>query len=187
VKANDLKPGMALDIDSQIWLVVKTEHVKPGKGPAFIQAKLKNLHSGSNIEKRLRTSEDVSRIELDRREFEYLYSDNTGAVFMDTGNYEQTVVNESVLGDALLYIKPNTPTTALVHNGNVVSVDLPAAVDLEVTDTPPGIKNATATNQLKEAELETGLKTRVPPFINVGETVRVSTESGEYLSRVSSG
>ena len=184
MKANDLRPGMALNMDGQLWLTVKTDHVKPGKGPAFVQAKLKNLASGANIEKRLRTSEDVDQVNLDRREIEYLYSDNSGAIFMDQETYEQSTVAEDVLGDALLYIKPNTPVTGLVYNGNVISIDLPAAVDLEVKDTPPGIKNATATNQLKEAELETGLKTRVPPFISNGETVRVSTADGTYLSRV---
>ena len=184
MKANDLKPGMAVNQDGQIWLIVKTEHVKPGKGPAFLQAKLKNLKSGQNIDKRLRTSEDVDQVDLDRREIEYLYTDGSGAVFMDQETYDQSTVPDEVLGDALLYVKPNTPVIGLVYNGNVISIDLPAAVDLEVTDTPPGIKNATATNQLKEATLETGLKTRVPPFIGVGETVRVNTETGEYLSRV---
>ena len=187
MKANDLRPGMAIEVESQIWLIVKTEHVKPGKGPAFVQAKLKNLQTSQNIDKRLRSAEDINRVDLDRREIEYLYSDSSGAVFMDQQTYEQTTVSDDVLGDALLYVKPNTPVVGLVYNNNVISIDLPAAVDLEVTDTPPGIKNATATNQLKEATLETGLKTRVPPFINTGEMIRVSTESGEYLSRVSTG
>ncbi len=184
MKSNDLKPGMALDIDGQLWICTKTEHVKPGKGPAFVQAKLKNVQTGQNVEKRLRTSEDVNQVNLDRREMEYLYSDGSGAVFMDSESYEQATIPEDVLGDALLYIKPNTPVVGLVYQGNVVSIDLPAAVDLEVTDTPPGIKGATATNQLKEATLETGLKTRVPPFIANGQVVRVSTEDGSYLSRV---
>ena len=186
MKANDLKPGKALDIDNQLWICVKTEHVKPGKGPAFVQAKLKNIQTGQNVEKRLRTSEEVNQVNLDRREMEYLYSDSTGAVFMDNETYDQTTIAADVLGDALLYIKPNTPVTGLVYQEQVISVDLPAAVDLEVSDTPPGIKGATATNQLKEATLETGLKTRVPPFITNGQVVRVSTEDGAYLSRVSS-
>ena len=186
MKSNDLKPGMAVNMDGQVWLVVRTEHVKPGKGPAFVQAKLKNLVSGSNIEKRLRTSEDVDQINLDKREIEYLYSDGSGAVFMDNETYEQISIDPEVLGDALQYVKPNNTITGLVYNGGVISIDLPSSVDLEVTDTPPGIKGATATNQLKEATLETGLKTRVPPFITIGETIRVSTSTGEYLSRVTS-
>ena len=171
-------------MDGQIWLVVSYEHVKPGKGPAYAQVKLKNLQTGSNIEKRFRSGEVVDQINLDRREMEYLYSDNTGAVFMDSETYDQHTIPAEVLGESLEYIKPNTVINGLVYNGTVLSVELPAAVDLEVTDTPPGIKGATATNQLKEATLETGLVTRVPPFIANGDVVRVSTTTGEYLSRV---
>lgn len=184
MKANDLKPGMAIVDNGQIFLVVRTEHVKPGKGPAFVQAKIKSLQTGQNLDKRLRTSEDVESTTLDRRQAEYLYSDSSGAIFMDNETFEQFTIPADVLGDALLYVKPNTTIESLVHNGNVVTIELPAAVDLQVTDTPPGIKNATATNQLKEATLETGLKTRVPPFISNGEMIRVSTDTGEYLSRV---
>ena len=184
MKASDLKPGMALNLDGQIWLVTNTEHVKPGKGPAYTQAKLKNLQTGSNVEKRLRSAEDVDQVNLDRREIEYLYSDANDHVFMDAETFEQFPIPEDVMGGKILYIKPNTKINGLFYGGNCLSVELPSAVDLEVTDTPPGIKNATATNQLKEATLETGLKTKVPPFIGNGETVRVSTESGEYLSRV---
>jgi elongation factor P len=184
MKANDLKPGIAVSIDGQIWQVVNTEHVKPGKGPAFVQAKLKNLMTGSNQEKRLRTSDDLDQAILDRRDVEYLYSEGDGdGVFMDTETYDQTTIPADTLGDALQYCKPNEQILGLFHEGRCVSVELPSSVELEVTDTPPGIKNATATNQLKEATLETGLKTRVPPFINNGETIKVSTSTGEYLSR----
>lgn len=184
MKANDIRNGIAITIDGNVWVVVKNEHVKPGKGPAFVQVKLKNVATGSHIEKRLRTSEEVDATDLDRRDIEYLYSDGTGAIFMDNETYDQLTVNEDLLGNALDFVKPNTSITGLFHNGNVISIELPAAVDLEVTDTPPGIKDATKTNQLKEATCETGLKTKVPPFIKVGETVRVSTDTGEYLSRV---
>ncbi|WP_432799115.1 elongation factor P [Poriferisphaera sp. WC338] len=184
MKANEIRPGMALNIEGNIWLVVKIDHVKPGKGPAFIQTKLKNLQTGANNEKRFRSAEDVDGVNLDRRDIEYLYSDNTGAVFMDMESYEQSTVPADVLGDALLYTKPNQQITGLVYNGNVMSVELPAAVDLEITDTPPGVKNATVTNVMKEATCETGLKTRVPDFINQGEMIRVSTVTGEYMSRV---
>ncbi len=184
MKSQELKPGMAINLDGQVWLVTNISHVKPGKGPAYTQAKLKNLTSGNNVEKRFRSGEDVDQIDLDRREVEYLYSDASGAVFMDCETFDQLTIPDDVLGDALLYIKPNTTIIGLFYNGNPMSVELPAAVDLEVTDTPPGIKNATATNQLKEAVLETGLKTRVPPFITNGQVVRVSTETGEYLSKV---
>lgn len=184
MKATDIRPGMAIEENGAIWLVTKYDHVKPGKGPAFAQIKLKNLITGQNVEKRFRTAEEVNQITLDKRQLEYLYSDASGAVFMDNETYDQITIEGETLGDTLLYIKPNSSVTGLVYNGNVVSIDLPSTADLVVSDTPPGIKNATATNQLKEATLETGLKTRVPPFINIGETVRVSCETGEYLSRV---
>ncbi|MEQ9461148.1 MAG: elongation factor P [Phycisphaeraceae bacterium] len=183
MKANDVRTGNALEMDGQLWLVVKLDHVKPGKGPAYTQVKLKNLQTGNHIEKRLRGSDEVTEAVLDRREMEYLYDDASGSVFMDNETYEQFTVPKDILGDTILYLKPNTPVTALVYQGNVMSINPPAAVELEVKDTPPGIKGATATNQPKEAILETGLKTRVPAFVNNGDTVKISTDSGEYLGR----
>ena len=187
MKSQDLRNGMALGLDGQVWLVVKYEHVKPGKGPAYTQVKLKNIATGAHQEKRLRSGEDVEQVSLDRREIEYLYSDASGAVFMDCETYDQSTLPPDVLGDALVYLKPNTAVTGLVYDGKIMSIDLPPVVDLEITETAPGIKGATATNQLKEAVCETGLKTRVPPFIKQGEVVRISTETGEYLSRVTEG
>ncbi len=184
MKSQEIRPGMAINLDGQVWLVVDITHVKPGKGPAYTQAKLKSLTSGKNVDKRFNSGEEIEDINLDRREVEYLYSDADGAVFMDCQTYDQLTISADILDDTLLYIKPNNTITALFFNGNPMTVELPAAVDLEVTETPPGIKNATATNQLKEAVLETGLKTRVPPFINNGQIVRISTKTGEYLSKV---
>lgn len=184
MKSQDIRHGMAVLENGEVYLVTHFEHVKPGKGPAYAQVKLKNLRTTSHIEKRFRSGEDVEQIDLDRRQLEYLYSDASGAVFMDDQSYEQPTVPDHVLGDALQFIKPNQTITALLYNGNILSIELPASVDLQVTDTPPGIKHATATSQLKEATLETGLKTKIPPFINSGEVVRVSTETGEYLNRV---
>lgn len=186
IKAQDLRGGNAIDIDGQLWIVTDIEHVKPGKGPAYAQVKLKNVKTGTNVEKRFRSSEDVNQVDLDRRPMEYLYADANGAVFMDTENFEQHTIPADVLGDAAKFIKPNTPITALVYGETVITVDLPPAVDLKVESTPPGIKGATAHTQLKEATLETGLQTKVPPFISDGDVVRVSTETGEYLSRVTS-
>lgn len=183
MKASDLRPGNAINVDGQLYIIVRIEHVKPGKGGAFAQVKMKNLVTGQNIERRWRSEDDVDQVMLDRREMEYLYSDSSGAVFMDNETYEQSTIPSDVLGDAMLYLKPNTQIIGLVHNGNVISVELPAVVDLAVADTPPGIKGATVTNQLKEATMETGLKTRVPAFINIGEVLRISTETGEYMSR----
>lgn len=183
MKSTDLKPGMAVRIDGSLFIITQFTHVTPGNLRAFVQVKLKNLSSGASIEKRLRSGEDVEQIDLDRRQVEYLYSDGSGAVFMDSESFDQFTIAEDVLGDALLYMKPNTTIVGLMHDGRAISVDLPASVELEVTDTPPGIKNATATNVMKEATLETGLVTKVPPFINVGEKIRISTATGEYQSR----
>lgn len=183
MKANDLKPGKAINQDGQIWIVTKTEHVKPGKGGAFVQTKIKSMKTGSVQEKRFRSSDEVDGVTLDRREMEYLYTDGTGAIFMDTETYEQTTLATDVLGDALMYLKPNEKILGLHHESTVLSVELPQIVELEVTDAPPGIKNATATSVMKEATTETGLVVKVPEFINIGDVIRVSTDTGEYQSR----
>lgn len=183
MRANELRPGMAINLDGKLYVVLKTDHTKPGKGPAYVQAKMRGVDGSGTAERRFNTDAVVEGATLDRREMEYLYSDPSGATFMDCEDFDQSVLSEDLLGDALLYLKPNTSITVLCHEGNPVSIELPASVDLEVTDTAPGIKGATATNQLKEATLETGLKTRVPPFIVNGELVRVSTEDGSYQSR----
>ena len=183
MKANDLKPGKAIVQDGQVWIVTKTEHVKPGKGGAFVQAKVKNMKTGSVQEKRFRSSDDVDGINLDRREMEYLYSDGSGAIFMDTESFDQVTLPEDVLGDALKYCKPNEKISGLHHEGQCLSIELPQTVELEVTDAPPGIKNATATSVMKEAETETGLVVKVPEFINIGDRIRVNTETGDYQSR----
>ncbi|MEO1582996.1 MAG: elongation factor P [Planctomycetota bacterium] len=183
MRANELRPGMAIDLDGKLYVVIKTEHTKPGKGPAYVQAKMRGVDGSGTAERRFNSDANVDGATLDRREMEYLYSDGTGATFMDCEDFDQSVLGEDLLGDALLYVKPNTTITVLCHEGTPVSIELPSAVELEVSDTPPGIKGATATNQLKEATLETGLKTRVPPFIVNGELVKVSTDDGSYLSR----
>lgn len=186
MKSQDLKNGIAVNLDGQVWLVVNTDHVKPGKGPAYVQIKIKNLLSGAHQERRLRSGEDIGQAIIDRREIEYLYSDHSGAVFMDIEDFDQFNLSADMLGDGLLYLKPNTTMTGLVHNGSVVSIEMPQVVELQITETSPAIKGATATNQLKEALCETGLKTRVPPFIKTGQTIRINTTSGEYVGRVTS-
>lgn len=183
MKSTDLRPGMAIKMDGQVYVITQYTHVTPGNLRAFVQVKLKRISDGAGLEKRLRSGEEVERIDLDRRNMEYLYSEAAGPVFMDMETYDQVTIDADMVGDAILYLKPNTQATVLFAEGKPVSLELPKTVDLEVTDTPPGIKGATATNQLKEATLETGLKTRVPPFISVGETVRVSTADGSYQSR----
>jgi elongation factor P len=184
LKSSELKPGNAIRLDNQLYVVRSTEHVKPGKGPAYVQAKLKSVPGGSVADKRFRANEEVEQVTLDRREMEYLYTDASGHVFMDQETFEQVTVTDDLIGEAMSYLKPNTNITVLMHEGNPISYELPSVVDLKVTDTAPQPKGATATNQLKEAQLETGLKTRVPPFIETGETVRISTEDASYVSRV---
>ncbi len=178
-----MRPGMACMMDNQLCVCVQATHVTPGNLRAFVQAKLRRLSDGAMLEKRLRSTEDVEQAFLDRRDMEYLYSDNTGHILMDTKTFDQVAVGDEIVGDAIKFCKPNTVVMALVHERNIVSLELPNTVELEVTETEPGIKGATATKQLKEATLETGLKTRVPPFIEVGEIVRISTTDGAYLSR----
>lgn len=185
MRASELRPGNAVILDGRLYVVVKNEHTKPGKGPAYAALKLKDLETGAHIDRRLGSTDDVEAATLDRRTMEYLYTDASGHVFMDAETYDQVTLADEFMGDAMLYLTPNTQATILFHDGRAVQVELPAAVELTVTDTPPGIKGATATNQLKEATLETGLKTRVPPFITTGEKIRVSTATGEYLSRAS--
>ncbi|MEX0774203.1 MAG: elongation factor P [Phycisphaeraceae bacterium] len=184
MKSTDLRPGMAVTIDGNLYVITQYNHVTPGNLRAFVQVKIKSVKSGQTVEKRLRSGEEVEVAHLDRRELEYLYSDNNGCVFMDTENYEQFTLGTDVMGTAMKYLKANTRIVGLVNEGNVVTIELPKTVDLKVTDTVPGIKGATATNVQKDATMETGLVTRVPDFIKVGELVRINTENGTYQSRV---
>ena len=183
MKASDLRPGMAITLDSQLYVCVAATHVTPGNLRAFVQAKLRRISDRVIIEKRLRSTEEIEQAFLDRRQMEYLYSDNTGHILMDSQSYDQITVSDDLIGESIKFFRPNTPLTVLLHRENVVALELPKVVELTVTETTPVPKGATATNQLKEAVLETGIKTRVPPFIDVGEVVRISTEDGSYISR----
>ncbi|MCC7389969.1 MAG: elongation factor P [Phycisphaerales bacterium] len=183
MKATDLRNGQGVKVDGKLYIVTSFEHRTPGNLRAFVQAKIRDVVEGKTLEKRFSTSEEIEAINLDRREMEYLYSDGSGATFMDTDDFDQIVLSADLLGTAMQFIVPNGKVQVLCYEGNPVSVDLPASVELEVTDTAPGIKGATATNQMKDATCETGLKTKVPPFITVGEKIRVSTIDGSYQSR----
>ncbi len=174
---------MAIKLDGKLWLITQYTHVTPGNLRAFVQVKIRDLERGTIVEKRLRSGEVVEQVELDRRSMEYLYSDGKSFCFMDQESFEQVEFTQEVVGDLPLYMKPNTGVIVLWCDGRPLSIEMPNVVELKITDTTPGIKGATATNQLKEATCETGLKTRVPPFINIGEIIRVSTETGEYQSR----
>lgn len=183
MNSTELTPGMAIKMDGKLFLITETEHRTPGNLRAFVQIKIRDLKSGSLIEKRLRSGEDVEQVDLDRREMEYLYDQGGKSVFMDLESFEQYELSKEVVGDLALYVLPNTQMIVLWCDGKPISVELPLVVTLTITDTPPGIKGATATNQLKEATCETGLKTRVPPFITIGEKIIISTADGSYRSR----
>jgi elongation factor P len=183
VKASDLRPGMGVVIDGKLSICVQATHVTPGNLRAFVQTKLRVVRDGIMIEKRLRSTEEVEQAFLDKREMQYLYADKTGLVLMDNQTYDQITIPLEMVGDSAKYLKADAMVVALMYKGNVVSIELPKVVELTVTETTPQVKGATATNQMKEAVLETGLKTRVPPFIEVGDVIRISTEDGSYLAR----
>lgn len=174
---------MGIVVDGRLCLCVQAVHVTPGNLRAFVQVKLRSIRDGIMLEKRLRSTEDVEQAFLDKREMQYLYSDKTGLVLMDNQTYDQIVIPLETVAEAVRYLKPDTTVTALIHEGNIVSIELPKVVELAVTETTPQPKGSTATNQMKEAVLETGLKARVPPFIEVGDVVKISTEDGSYLAR----
>ncbi len=183
MRASEVRRGQAVIIDGKLFVVTNADHNTPGNLRAKVQFKLRDVSKGTIQDKRVGATDDIQTATLDRRQVEYLYSDNEGHVLMDLETYDQNNIPKDVFGEDILFLKPNTPLMAMFHEGKVVSYELPKTVDLQVTETPPGIKGATATNQQKDATLETGLKTRVPPFIEIGETVRISTETRQYLSR----
>ncbi len=188
IKASDLRPGNALMYEGQLQIVINTEHVKPGKGPAYVQAKMKNVETGTIKVNRLGTSDKLEDVNIDRRSMQYLY-DSSGKgdgpfVFMDGESYEQVEIDGDILPrDQSQWLKEGTDVTIMMFGARALGVDLPAAVELEITDTIAQPKGATATNQLKEATVETGARVRVPPFIGVGQVVKVSTATGEYMGK----
>ncbi|KAA0212986.1 MAG: elongation factor P [Leptolyngbya sp. PLA3] len=184
MKATDLRPGQGIKMDGKLFVITQFEHRTPGNLRAFIQIKIRDVISGKYLEKRLGSADEIETINLDRRGMEFLFADGVGGgTFMDLETFDQVELQPELLGDSLLYMAPNTQCTVLFHETTPVSIELPAAVEVTVTQTPPGIKGATATNQLKEAECDTGLKTKVPPFIEIGEKIKVSTADGSYISR----
>lgn len=183
MRASDIRKGTAVIIEGKLYVVAGADHNTPGNLRAKVQFKLRDVMKNTIIDRRVGATDDIEVTTLDSRQVEYLYDDSDGLVLMDLETFDQNTIAFAVFGDDKLYLKPNTQLTALYHDGKLISYELPKTVDLKVTDTPPVIKGATATNQQKEATLETGLTTRVPPFIEIGEVLRISTESGGYLSR----
>jgi len=184
MRASEMRKGQTVKIDGKLYAIVDYQHVKLGKGGAVYQTKLKSLTDGSIQNVRLRSEETVEEAYLDKRTYEYLYSSGSEHILMDTTNYDQITLDDDAFGDGPKYLKPNTRLQVSMYNGKPVIVELPNTVDLEVTDTPPEIRGATATNQPKPATLETGLVVQVPPFIKTGDILRVDTRTGEYVTRV---
>ena len=183
MRASEIRRGQAIIVDGKLYVVTNADHNTPGNLRAKVQFKMRDVSKGTIIDKRVGATDDIETTNLDTRDVEYLYSDNEGHILMDLESFEQDTIAKAVFGDDIKYLKPNTQIKALFHDGKIVSYDLPKSVELKVTDTQPAIKGATATNQQKDAEMETGLKTRVPPFIEMGEIIRISTETGQYQSR----
>ena len=183
VSTNDLKNGMALDLPEGLMTVVEFQHVKPGKGGAFVRTKLKNFRTGAVLERTFRADEKVPLAVIDKREMQYLYREDKNLVFMDTESYDQVHVDADDLGQAVRYLKEGDNAVLPVYQGQVVGVDLPAAVELHVTDTEPGVQGDRVSGARKAATLETGLVVQVPLFVEVGEKIKVDTRSGEYLAR----
>ncbi|MGH9579504.1 MAG: elongation factor P [Terriglobales bacterium] len=184
ISATQLRPGMIVLHNSDLHTVFSVEHRTPGNKRGFIQAKLRNLRTGSMIEHRFRAEDAVNKVVVDEVEMEYLYHDDQAFHFMNTETYEQTHLTREVLGDAVDYLTPNIALKVEFYEGNPIGVELPATVDLEVVETEPGLRSATASSVMKPAKLETGLVVHVPPFISQGEKIRVDTAEGTYLERV---
>jgi len=182
--SNDLKNGMVLSMDNQLWTVIEFQHVKPGKGPAFVRTKLKNVISGKVIDRTLNAGVKIETANVDKREMQYLYSDGDGYVFMDTQDYDQITLSNALLGDAANYLLENQQAIVAIHEGNPIYVELPASVVLEITFTEPGLQGDRSSGGTKPATVETGLQIQVPLFVEQGTKVKVDTRTGEYLGRV---
>lgn len=183
IPATQMRPGMLINYEGELHRVTNVVHVTPGNWRGMVQTKLRNLRSGTQKENRFRSEDKVERVTLEQHEMEFLYRSGDEFHFMNTETYEQTVLTEETLGDGMNYLIPNSRVMIEYHETTPVGVSLPKTVDLSVTDTTPELKGATVTNVLKPATTETGLVVQVPPFIKVGDVIRVDTESGEYLSR----
>ena len=184
VTAGDFKNGITLEMDNAIWQIIEFQHVKPGKGAAFVRTKLKNIVSGGVVEKSFRPTEKFTLAHIERKEYQYLYADGDLYNFMDTETYDQIALSKENVGDSLKFVKENEICKVCSYNGNVFSVEPPLFVELEITDTEPGFKGDTATGASKPATVETGATVSVPLFVNTGDKIKIDTRTGEYLSRV---
>ena len=184
ISAGDFKNGITVEIDGNIYQILEFQHVKPGKGAAFVRTKLKNITSGGAVERTFRPTEKFPKAHIDRKDMQYLYQDGDLYNFMDVETYDQIALNADVVGDALKFVKENETVKICSHNGNVFSVEPPLFVELEITETEPGFKGDTAQGATKPAVVETGATVMVPLFVEQGDVLKIDTRTGEYLSRV---
>ena len=183
---NDLKNGLVLNLDGELWSVVEFQHVKPGKGPAFVRTKLKNVESGKTVDKTFNADVKVEVANVDKRTMQYLYNDGTSYVFMDTGTYDQLEISPEIVGDAKNFLLEQQEAIVATNDGRVLYIELPASVELQVEYTEPGLQGDRSTGGTKPARLETGHEIAVPLFITTGEKVKVDTRDSSYLGRVNS-
>lgn len=184
ISAGDFRNGITIEYDGNIFQIIEFQHVKPGKGAAFVRTKLKNIKSGGVVEKTFRPTEKCPQARIDRKEMQYLYSDGDLFNFMDTESFEQIALNKDAIGDALKFVKENEMVKVCSHNGSVFAIEPPLFVELEITETEPGFKGDTATGATKPAVVETGATVYVPLFVEQNDVIKIDTRTGEYLSRV---
>lgn len=183
ISTNDVRPGMALDLDDGLFTIVEYQHVKPGKGKAFVRMKLKKLETGQVLDRTFRADENVQQAIIDRADHQYLYSDDLGYHFMNLDDYGQIVLTEQDVGDAAGFLKDGMTVTLPMFDGTAIGVELPAAVELEVTYAEPAVKGDTRTGATKGVTVETGIEVQVPLFVEQGDRIKVDTRTGEYLTR----
>jgi elongation factor P len=184
ISTNQFKNGTHIDVEGTIYKIVEFQHVKPGKGPAFVRTKLRNVESGKNVDRTFNAGTKVETANVDRRTMQYLYNDGSSYVFMDTSTYDQLEISPEIVGDAKNFMLENQEAIVATNDGRVLFVELPASVELEITFTEPGLAGDSATGRTKPATLETGYEIQVPLFINQNERVKVDTRDGSYLGRV---
>jgi elongation factor P len=185
ISTNDIRPGMALSLDDGLYAVLEHQHVKPGKGKAFVRMKLRSLEGGAVVDRTFRAGENVGLARIDRRDHQYLFRDDLGYHFMDTASYEQLVVGADVVGDGASYLVEGMTAQIPLHDGTPLGVELPASVELEVTYAEPGVKGDRVSGATKPVTLQTGLVVQAPLFVETGDVVKVDTRTGEYITRVS--
>ena len=183
ISAGDFRNGATFELDGQIFQVIEFQHVKPGKGAAFVRTKLKNIVSGSTVERTFNPSDKMPKAHIERKDMQYLYNDGELFHFMDVESFEQMPLNADAIGDALKFVKEEVVVKVLSFKGNVFGIEAPNFVELQITETEPGFKGDTATGATKPATLETGAVVKVPLFVNEGEVIRIDTRTGEYMER----